>query len=661
MRRAALPCGAHAHRCPVMIEIKNISLSFGPRAIFSGVNAVVNKGDRIGLVGRNGAGKSTLLKLLCGLESADSGKILKPKYATAGYLPQESIVAGTRKLFEEAESAFSDVASLRAKMAAADDAIASGDVNSQEYADAVAEMGEISRRLEFAEESKVRSRVETVLMGLGFSMQDMGRKCREFSGGWQMRIALAKLLLTEPTLLMLDEPTNHLDIESVAWLEDYLKSYSGAIMVVSHDRAFLDSLTNRTFHVGGGRLEVYAGNYGFFLRESEARERQMAQAAENQRRALEKNERFIERFRYKSSKAAQVQSRIKALEKVERIEVVRDSPREIAFRFPEPARCGQVVLEVSNVCKSFGNLKVLDGVSFKIERGERVALVGVNGAGKSTLAKIIAGELEADAGEARLGLNVCMSYFAQHQSAQLNPCNDVITEASASAPMERKKEVRGLLGAFLFSGDDVFKGVGVLSGGEKNRLALAKMLLRDFNFLVLDEPTNHLDMESKGVLQKALSAYRGTYLIVSHDRAFLDPIVGRVLELSPSGLRSFPGNLSDYVERIKSEGKLVLRSARQTVSGGGNSEARERRIAAAKKREALSRMRARVAKLEAEIGIAEDDLSRLELDLSSPDFFKRGSQCASAAENYNALKSKIDSLYREWEKAASELSDCGGA
>ena len=642
-----------------MIELRNIELAFGARTIFGGASAVINKGDRIGLVGSNGAGKSTLLKILCGLEHPDAGEIAKPKYATVGYLPQDAIVVGSRPLFDEVESAFGKVVELRARMAEVDSIIAAADASSREYAEAVEEMGEIAHKLEDAEESKVRSRVETVLQGLGFKMSDMPRPCCEFSGGWQMRIALAKLLLQEPTLLMLDEPTNHLDIESIAWLEDYLRGYSGSVIIVSHDRAFLDALTNRTFHVVKGRIDIYAGNYEFYLKESEARRNQIARAAENQRKSIEKTERFIERFRYKSSKAAQVQSRIKALDKVERIEAEEEDNSQISFAFPEPKRCGQVVLDVEGVSKSFGEHRVLDNISFKIERGERVALVGVNGAGKSTLVKIIAGGLAADAGKAELGLNVEMSYFAQHQSDELDPSNDVLTEAMNAAPMERKGEVRSLLGAFLFSGNDVLKGVGILSGGEKNRLALAKMLLKDFNFLILDEPTNHLDMNSKAVLQKALASYRGTYLIVSHDRAFLDPVVDRVLELSPNGLRSFVGNLSDYVERIKNEGKIVLRqSAKKNAK---ISDAKERRVEAAKRREAVSKLKKEAAKIEAAISSAESDLAQIELEMSSPDFFKKGAQCSSITESYNALKAKTDSLYAEWESAAAKIAEAEGA
>ena len=638
-----------------MIEIRDIRLAYGVRKLLDGIDVVINKGDRIGLVGSNGAGKSTLLKILAGLEHADSGDIIKPRYSTIGYLPQDALVVGSRPLFDEVESAFENVIRLREDLKEVDAVLNSAPVGSQEYADALESMGEITHKLEDAEESKLRSRVETVLQGLGFKMSDMRRPCSEFSGGWQMRIALAKLLLKEPSLLMLDEPTNHLDIESIAWLEDYLGGYGGAVMIVSHDRAFLDLLTNRTFHITRGRLDSYAGNYGFFLEESEARRHQLERAAANQQKKIDKTERFIERFRYKSSKAAQVQSRIKALDKVDRIEL-EQGESEISFRFPEPARSGQVVLDVQNVSKAFGDHKVLQNVSFQIERGERVALVGVNGAGKSTLVKIIAGELAKDSGQISLGFNVSMSYFAQHQTEELNVENDVLTEAVEAAPMERKSEVRGLLGSFLFTGDDVKKRVGVLSGGEKNRLALAKMLLKDFNFLILDEPTNHLDMNSKAVLQAALAAYGGTYLIVSHDRSFLDPIVDKVIELSPDGLRIFPGNLSEYVERIKGEGKIKLRSSSSALQKNSN-DPRQRRAEAAKKREELSKIKKAISKIEKDIADSENAVAQIEAEMSSPDFFKRGAECASTTEDYNNLKAKIDSLYKEWEEQTALLEE----
>ena len=634
-----------------MIELRNISLSFGVRKIFDCACAVVNRNDKIGLVGSNGAGKSTLLKILAGIETADSGEIAKPKYATVGYLPQEGLVSGSRPLFEEAESAFVDIITARKELEVVGETISAAAPSSPEYSEAIGTMGELQHRLEDMQEDKLRSRVETVLQGLGFAMSDMARPCSEFSGGWQMRIALAKILLRSPSLVLLDEPTNHLDIESIAWLENYLQNYSGAVIIVSHDKAFLDSLTTRTFHLSKGRLNTYAGNYDFYLRESRKRFEVLQKSAANQQREIDKTERFIERFRSKSSKAAQVQSRIKALDKIERIEVEDDFDGEIDFEFPPAKRSGQVVLDVQNVSKSFGSHKVLDGISFKIERGERVALVGVNGAGKSTLARIVAGELEADSGTAKLGTNVEMSFFAQHQSARLDRNNDVLAEACAGIPFERRVKVRGLLGSFLFRGDDVLKSVAVLSGGEKNRLALVKMLLRDFNFLLLDEPTNHLDMNSKTVLQNALAKYDGTFLVVSHDRDFLDPIVNRVIELSHNGVRFFEGNLSDYVERIKAEGRIAVKPAKpREVS---DFKARKQQLSQARRE--LLQTKKRVAAFEADIAAAEDELAKLEAEMSSAEFFKRGAQCSSTTESYNALKARLASLYAEWESASAQL------
>ncbi len=636
-----------------MIELKSLTLAFGARKLFDDINVVINRGDRIGLVGANGAGKSTLLKILAGQFDYDAGEIAKPKYASVGYLPQEALVAGNRPLYDEVESSFENIIDLRREMAEAQEIVGNADTESPEYMDAVSAMADIAQRLQDAEESKLRPKVETVLHGLGFKSSDMQRPCAEFSGGWQMRIALAKLLLQEPSLLMLDEPTNHLDIESVAWLEDWLSEYSGAVMIVSHDRTFLNSLCNRTFYLWSGALESYSGNYDFFLEESVARRESVARAAANQARKIEKTEKFIERFRYKSSKAAQVQSRVKALEKIERIEVEKEDNSKIHFHFPEPARAGQVVLDIDKISKSFGDNQVLRDISFKIERGEKVALVGVNGAGKSTLAKIVAGTLSSDAGAVNLGYNVEMSYFAQHQTDELNRANDVLEEAMEAAPASRKTEVRGLLGAFLFSGDDVYKKVAVLSGGEKNRLALAKMLLREFNFLLLDEPTNHLDMNSKNVLKSAIQSYSGTCLVVSHDRDFIDGLVDRVIELSPRGVRFFSGGLSDYLEKIKAEGRIVLRSQAKKEKA---QSAKSRRVAAAKSREELSRLKRELARIEREISETETDIANVELEMSSPEFFKKGAEQASSTENYNALKSKLEKLYADWEEAGEKLS-----
>ncbi len=517
-----------------MIEIRDMSLAFGERKLFNGISAVINRADKIGLAGSNGAGKSTLLKILAGIEDFDSGRIVRPKYASVGYLAQDISDISSRSLYAEAESAFEDVVGIKRKLEQADEILKASAPDSEQYLQTLEDIGEFERKLEDLDAYKLRSKIETVLSGLGFRHEDMQRPCSEFSGGWRMRIALAKLLLLEPSLLMLDEPTNHLDIESITWLEDYLKAYKGAVIVVSHDKSFLDLLTKKTFYLSAGRLEIYAGNYSFYERESVARRLNLEKAAANQAREIEKTERFIERFRAKSSKASQVQSRIKALEKIERIEL-ESKQGEISFHFPEPNRCGQVVISLEGVSKSYGEHLVLKDVNLKIERGERIAIVGVNGAGKSTLAKIMAGVLDFDSGSVNLGYNVEMSYFAQHQAAELNPLNTVLEEAESAAPSGQKYRARGLLGSFLFSGDDVFKHVSVLSGGEKVRCMLSRMMLSGANVLLLDQPTNHLDMEAIQAVNKGLCAFPGNILLASHDHELLQTTCNRVIEFQPDG------------------------------------------------------------------------------------------------------------------------------
>lgn len=635
-----------------MIDLKNICLAYGGRKIFDSASASISRRDRIGLVGSNGAGKTTLLKILAGIEELDSGEISKHKNACVGYLPQEGIVESPKSLYNEVETAFGDVLELRAQAEALDEVLRSEAQDSPEYLSALDMLGEIQHKLEFSQESKLRSKIESVLLGLGFFMSDMPRSCGEFSGGWQMRIALAKLLLKEPSLLMLDEPTNHLDIESVAWLEDYLQSYGGAIILVSHDRAFLNAVSNKIWRVKDGVLDFFTGDYDDFVKESAAREIAIEHAAESQRRRIAKTEKFIERFRYKASKAAQVQSRIKALEKVEIIETKKGESK-INFHFPEVKRCARIAVKVCEIEKSFGSNKVLDKISFEIERGERIALVGVNGAGKSTMSKIISGNLSADSGEVKFGEGVEMSYFAQHQTDELNPSNDVLSEASEAAPMSRKSQVRGLLGSFLFVGDAVFKPVGVLSGGEKNRLALAKMLLKDFNFLLLDEPTNHLDMDSKKVLQDALKAFGGTFVIVSHDRDFLDPIVTRVIELSSGGMRSFSGNVSEYLERIKGEGKLNLRPRSEAK---GKSAWKEERAKKSASRAELGALKRACETAEKGIESLEAQINKAEELMALPDFFKNESSCAEICSDYERMKSELEKLYSLWEELHEKIS-----
>lgn len=535
-----------------MISLKDISLSFGRKALYQEVSVTIHARDRIGLVGSNGSGKSTFFKLLLGEQESDAGTIEKRDHVTFGYLPQDGITASGRSLYEEAETAFEDVLSLQKKLDEAGDQMATMDTSTEEFYDLIDTMGVWEEQLADHEPQKMRSRIERVLMGLGFSMSDLDRQTQEFSGGWQMRIALAKLLLQNPSLLLLDEPTNHLDIVSQHWVEQYLKHYQGALMVISHDRAFLDTVTNRTIELKLGRLNSYKGNYTFYEKESTARIEQLRRARDNQQKEIKRQKEFINRFRANVNKAGVVQSRMKALDKIELVEL-EPQERKIYFRFPPPPPASAKVIELENVYKSYGDIEVFRGLDLRIEKGDRIAVVGVNGAGKSTLARILADVEPIDSGTRETGVNTVIGYFAQQQADELNPVNTVLQEVEQVTEGQQDVNPRAVLGALLFSGDDVFKKTSVLSGGERNRVALAKMLMRPANCVILDEPTNHLDIRSKEVLQEAINLFEGTVILVSHDRAFLDGVVNKVLEVRPDGTRMLTCNVSEYVEQIEAE------------------------------------------------------------------------------------------------------------
>ena len=641
-----------------MITIRDLSLSFGQKVIFNAVNGQIEARDRIGLVGSNGSGKSTLLKLLAGLEEPDAGSIERAGYVTIGYLPQDAVVSGDRTLQDEMESAFPGILAIRSNIERAQADLDAIDPSHPSWSETVTLVAEWEHRLHELEAHKLGAKIGTVLHGLGFSSDDSARPCRAFSGGWQMRIALAKLLLQEPSLLLLDEPTNHLDLDSLRWLESWLMDYDGAILLVSHDRAFLDALSRRTFALHLGQLELYAGNYTFFLSESTARREQQAHAFRNQQREIARTERFIERFRYQANKASQVQSRIKSLARVERIEV-EEEEGGIQFRFPPPPRSGHSVISIQGLRKSYGDLTVLRDLDLEITRGERVAIVGVNGAGKSTLIRIMAGSETFQEGQCEVGHNVTRAYFAQHQAEALDPDRSVLDTACEGQPMEVRLKVRSLLGAFLFSGDDVFKPVGVLSGGEKNRLALCRMLLQPANFLILDEPTNHLDMRSKGVLQEALLHYTGTFVVVSHDRAFLDPLVTRVIEVSRSGVRSFPGNVSEYIQRTEDGRPTAVRpnqeSGKAPQDPPSSPSSRQRRRQEADLRNRLAPLRKRFRALEQSIADREAAIKSTEAAMMDPAFFQRGANTTEDVRAYEALKDQLAQEYAEWENLALQL------
>lgn len=537
-----------------MIEIQEVFLQYGPKVLFNNISSVIGTRDRIGLVGSNGAGKSTLIKLLLGETEADKGNIVQPSYVSLGYLPQDGIEVSGRTLYQEVETAFEDMLSLQGKIDEADAQMLEMDTSSEEYYELIDMIGEWEHKLEEHEPEKMKSNIEKMLLGLGFEMSDLDRDTGEFSGGWQMRIALAKLLLKEPSLLLLDEPTNHLDILSQFWLEQYLIRYEGSIMVISHDRAFLDAITNRTLHLSMGEMNSYSGNYSFYEKESQAHKDQLRKARDNQDKEIARQKEFINKFRSNGKKASMVQSRIKALDKMERIQMPKEE-KKMYFRFPEPPIASAKVIELERVTKTYGDIRVFDNLDFHIEKGDRIAIVGVNGAGKSTLARILAGVEPYQSGERTTGINTVIAYFAQQQTNELNPENTVLEEVQKAAFDANNQETnpRAVLGALLFSGDDALKKTSVLSGGERNRLALAKMLTKMANTIILDEPTNHLDIRSKEVLQEAVQLFKGTVILVSHDRDFLDPLVNKVLEVRKDGTRMLTCNVSEYIARIQEE------------------------------------------------------------------------------------------------------------
>jgi ATP-binding cassette, subfamily F, member 3 len=543
-----------------MLSLQNAGKRFGPRILFTEANWLIRNNEKTALVGANGTGKSTLMKVLAGLEQLDYGELQRTRGMSFGYLPQEGLRLTGRTIFEECLSVFDEIREMEGEIERLGGQLAELDHESAEYQSAAERFSLLQERFHALDGYALDAQVGAVLTGLGFGKEDWSRLTDEFSGGWQMRIALAKLLLAKPNLLLLDEPTNHLDLETRNWLEEYLKAYPFGYILISHDRYFLDVTIDRTVEIWNKRLTIYNGNYTKYLGQKEERKAQLVAAYKNQRDQIEHLEAFINRFRYQATKAKQVQSRIKELEKIERI-AIPEEEAVIHFKFPQPAPSGRTVVEADGLAKSYGEKKVLENVRFTIERGDRVALVGVNGAGKSTLIKLMTGVEAATAGTVRLGHNVVAEYFAQDQYKVLDPEARMLEDISRAAVKVPENELRSLLGCFLFSGDDVFKPLGVLSGGERNRFALARILVSPSNFLLLDEPTNHLDMRAKDVLLEAIANFSGTVVFVSHDRYFIDRLATRVLEVENGTVTTYEGNYEDY-----------LRKKEQLAAGSGGSD-----------------------------------------------------------------------------------------
>jgi ATP-binding cassette subfamily F protein 3 len=650
-----------------MLALENLGISFGPRRLFGGLNFTVRAGERVSLAGPNGAGKSTLMKIIAGIEHQDEGRIIKAKTVQVGYLPQEGVEIKGRTLMAETESAFENVLELQRQLEEANETLGQCQHGTPEYEDALEAFGDLQIRLDHHDVSKMRPRIEKVLAGLGFAREDFDRLTDEFSGGWQMRIALAKLLLSEPGVLLLDEPTNHLDIESIVWLEDYLKTYPGAIILISHDRRLLDNLTNRTLAFEQGKVNLYSGNYSFFVRESRGRREQLVRAAANQQREIAKTQEFIDRFRAKASKATQAQSRIKMLEKMERIELEEEDD-EIGFNFPQPPPSGHSVLRLEKIEKSYdGVKKVLKPFDFEITKGERMAIVGVNGAGKTTFSKILAGVEKASGGTRTLGHHVKLAYYSQDHADSLDPTKTVLETIEKSAKGLSTSQLRTLLGCFLFKGDDVFKLVKVLSGGERARLSLANMLLTPANFLVLDEPTNHLDMRSQAVLQRALAEYTGSYVIVSHNRDFLDPIVTKTLEFRVGQPpQMYAGNLSYFLEKKAEEKARGLDSAVQISGPSAKARsddepqnAKERRRIEAQKRQERARV---LRPLQDKLKFVEEEIAKLEQEKASitkrmaeEGFGSDAEEVRALAARYAAVEAALEKVFTQWSDVSEEL------
>src|SRR5271166_251081 len=548
-----------------MIQLSSAGKRFGPKLLFENLDWLITPTERVGLVGANGTGKSTLLKVLAGIESLDYGSLVSAKYTTFGYLPQDGLLLSGRTVFDECMSVFSDLRGLEQEMEELAHKMGELDPASNEYSQVADRYERISGEFRVKDGYALDSQVGTVLDGLGFRKEDWTRYTEEFSGGWQMRIALGKLLLSKPNLLLLDEPTNHLDLETRNWLEQYLLQYPFAYVLISHDRYFLDVTVDRIAEIWNKGVHFYSGNYEKYLQQKQERRDSLIAAYKNQRDRIDQLEAFINRFRYQATKAKQVQSRIKELEKIERIEIPPEE-KAIHFKFPQPKPSGRIVAEFKGVAKAYGDHTVFSGVDCYIERGDRVALVGVNGAGKSTMIKILAGAEPVSTGEYILGHNAQPDYFAQDQYKELDPHARMIDDLSTVAPRSSNTELRSILGSFLFSEDDVFKQIGVLSGGERNRYALARMLMVPSNFMLLDEPTNHLDMRAKDVLLDALQKYTGTVVFVSHDRYFIDKLATRVVEVENGHIHVYPGNYEDYVWRKQGGGAAPVSRTEEPVA-----------------------------------------------------------------------------------------------
>jgi ATP-binding cassette subfamily F protein 3 len=638
-----------------MIAVSNIELHFSGRVMFGGVSFLINDNDKIGLTGRNGAGKSTMLKVLKGLQPIDGGNIMYPKGTVIGYLPQELHSQSNLSVMEETKKAFELVVQYNnEKEDIMHQMEMRTDYESDSYMELIERLGEVEHQIEMHGGYGVEEQTERVLKGLGFDPVDFEKEMKTLSGGWQMRVELAKILLAKPDLVLLDEPTNHLDIESVLWLEKFLKDYPGAIIMVSHDRSFLDNITNRTIEVGGGNIDDYNAPYTKYLELRKERREQIIGAKKNQDREIAQIERNIDRFRAKASKATFAQSLIKKLDKMDIIEVEEEDASAMNLRFPHAQASGKVVVEAKHISKAFGEKKVITNQSFQIDRGEKIAFVGKNGMGKTTLTRILVDGLSHE-GTITLGHNVTVGYYAQHAADSMDGNDTALDVVDRVATGDIRTKLRDMLGAFLFKGDDVFKKVKVLSGGEKGRLALCKMILEPRNFLVLDEPTNHLDIMSKEILKNAVKSFDGTVIIVSHDRDFLHDLTTKTFEFTKDGIKEHIGDINDFLEKKQLEDMRMLAKKDEVKKVEAKNQKPEVKTVDNNREKEIKKLKSEIEKSEQKIADLETKIAETDKKLADQSKFHELTKDPSFFSNYESLKKQLEAEMANWEKLSGQL------
>ena len=642
-----------------MISVEQVKLNFGGFELFKGFSFIINPRDRIGLVGRNGAGKSTLMKVIAGQQATTEGQVVVPKNVTVGYLPQTMLVTNDHNVIEETQKAFGHIIEIEKELEKLNLELAHrDDYESDEYHKIIQKVTDLTERYNLLGGHSYMADLEVTLTGLGFNRSDFTRMTSEFSGGWRMRIELAKLLLRKPDVFLLDEPTNHLDIESIQWLEDFLKTYSGAVVLVSHDKAILDAVTNRTVEISLGSIYDYKANYSIYVELRAERREQQLSAFRNQQKMINDTEDLIERFRYKATKAVQVQARIKQLDKIDRIEIDEEDNSALNIKFPPAPHAGRIIVEVKDLSKSYGSLQVLSNIDLLIENGQKIAFVGKNGEGKTTLARVILNELEST-GLCKLGHGVKVGYFAQNQANLLDGEKTVLETIDSVAVGDVRTKIRDILGAFMFSGDDVEKKVKVLSGGERTPLAMIKLMLEPVNFLVLDEPTNHLDMRSKEILKEALRNFDGTVLVVSHDREFLDGLIDIVYEFRNKKIVQHLGGIYEFIRKRKLENlkELERKTTNTSISApGAKISNANNELSFEEKKEinrTITRIEKKIEENEKIISNLEAEIEAFDLKLSNPD----AQMDHSVFEQYEKLKQKLETTVNEWENLHEELDE----